>query len=243
MQGRLAPRREGRTPASPCRSSGPHLLAQAGRQPVEVVRAERVAARVDARAEHGLDPRGAQAAHGRDRGLDHPGPQAFPSGVGDARIALRAGERHRGAVGGEHRQRRPARGGYGGVGLDVPVAAPGPFDDHHPGPVHLVEHGPGQVDDGAAPASTPPCDGSLRPGRPGRIRCSAPGFRPPASTRPGARTGQGGHHSAPARCTASQPGADATSAARRGAGRTPGPDRRPHRRPPRLARAVFAGTT
>ena len=53
---------------------------------------ERVAARVDAGAEHRLDPRRAQAAHGRDRRLDHPGPQASPAGVGDAEDPLRAGE-------------------------------------------------------------------------------------------------------------------------------------------------------
>ncbi len=90
----------------------------------------------------------------------------------------RAGQGDRGAVGGQDGQGRSGHGGHGRVGR-LAARGPGPLDHDDPGAVHLVEHRPGQVDDGPAPALDR--RRHPRPGRPGPSRCCALGL-PPASS-------------------------------------------------------------
>ena len=118
---------------------------------VEVVGAELVALDVDARTDPGVDDGGAEAPHGRGGGLDHPGIEPPPPGVGGADDAFGAPEHDRQAVGGLDGQHEVGVGGDQRVGIDpARPARGGPADHLDAGPVHLVQPHPGPVDDGPA---------------------------------------------------------------------------------------------
>ena len=73
-----------------------------------------------------------------------------------------------------------------------PPAPPGPLHDDHPGPVHLVKHRPGQIDDGPAPAldrahPSPPRSPWAHP----VLRTRTPAGQLPVGR---VRTGPGVHH-------------------------------------------------
>ena len=120
---------------------GHHGGAEAGLHQRQVRGREPVGMRCYARPEAREHLAGAERAHRRHGGLDHPRQQPPPPGMSDAHDPFGARQANGAAVCGEHGQGGIGAGGHGRVSLLSPVGA-GAFDDDHPRAVDLAQPGP-----------------------------------------------------------------------------------------------------
>src|SRR6185503_18390697 len=117
------------------------LTAKESGDSVELLRAELVALRVDARAEYGVDVACAEGPHGLDRCGEHAGDDATPSRVHDADDAV-GEKRDRGAVGDAYSDGQPQRRRDDSVRLTEVTSVIG---DDHSAAVHLPNGRPPEL--------------------------------------------------------------------------------------------------